>query len=227
MNFEEAQVRLIARVRDRIQNGELTERGFARSVGISQAHIHNVLKGIRSLSIKMSDLILNESAYSMLDLFSIDEISKELARLSAHSTPMFDLPFLADRLGPGMPWPSHINWRDQYPVPCAIASSPGLIMARLAYDCEMNYASLGFDIVVLEGMENALKPEAVYAIDRGGDTLLRRVRPGLNSLYLVADAHLDRPAAWEPVGLPLPSGFFRGCVRWWGRERTGKPARQV
>ena len=45
MNYEDAQAKLLARVRDRLHNGELTERGLARQIGISQPHVHNVLKG--------------------------------------------------------------------------------------------------------------------------------------------------------------------------------------
>ena len=37
-------------LRTRIQNGELTERSLARLTGISQPHIHNVLKGAKILS---------------------------------------------------------------------------------------------------------------------------------------------------------------------------------
>jgi plasmid maintenance system antidote protein VapI len=53
LTFQDAQQRLLAYVRDRIHNGELTERGFARMIGISQPHVHNVLKGVRNLSIEI------------------------------------------------------------------------------------------------------------------------------------------------------------------------------
>jgi plasmid maintenance system antidote protein VapI len=59
LTFQDAQLRLLAYVRDRIHNGELTERGFARMLGVSQPHVHNVLKGVRTLSIDLSDSILN------------------------------------------------------------------------------------------------------------------------------------------------------------------------
>ena len=58
MTFREAQLKLLAYVVDRIHNGELTERGFARLIGISQPHAHNVLKGVRNLSPEIFDLIL-------------------------------------------------------------------------------------------------------------------------------------------------------------------------
>ncbi|MGP8243509.1 MAG: helix-turn-helix domain-containing protein, partial [Bryobacteraceae bacterium] len=41
-----------------VRNGELTERALARATGVSQPHIHNVLKGRRELSVEMADAIL-------------------------------------------------------------------------------------------------------------------------------------------------------------------------
>jgi len=68
--FEDAQLKLLAYVRDRIHNGELTERGFARQIGISQPHAHNALKGVRTLSPEILDTILRYFHLSLLDLLS-------------------------------------------------------------------------------------------------------------------------------------------------------------
>ncbi len=58
MNYRDAQAKWLARVRDRIHNGELTERGLAPWIGISQPHVHKVLKGVRNLSPEILDSIL-------------------------------------------------------------------------------------------------------------------------------------------------------------------------
>jgi hypothetical protein len=58
LTFQDAQFKLLAYVRGQIHNGELTERGFARLIGISQPHAHNVLKGVRNLSPNIFDLAL-------------------------------------------------------------------------------------------------------------------------------------------------------------------------
>ena len=58
MTLRAAQLKLLAYVVDRIHNGELTERGLARLIGISQPHVHNVLKGTRNLSPEVFELIL-------------------------------------------------------------------------------------------------------------------------------------------------------------------------
>jgi hypothetical protein len=68
--FGDAQLKLLAYVRDRIHNGELTERGFARQIGISQPHAHNALKGVRTLSPEILDAILRYFHLSLLDLLS-------------------------------------------------------------------------------------------------------------------------------------------------------------
>ena len=78
LNFLDAQLRLLTYVRDRIHNGELTERGFARLIGMSQPHVHNVLKGVRNLSISTSDSILNIFHMSILDLASLEDLEDHL-----------------------------------------------------------------------------------------------------------------------------------------------------
>lgn len=65
INFEWLQSELIQYVRASIRKGEVTERALARASGISQPHLHNVLKGKRALSLEKADRIL---AYFELDL---------------------------------------------------------------------------------------------------------------------------------------------------------------
>jgi hypothetical protein len=69
VNFRDLQLRLIEHLRDRVRSGELTERGLARISGISQPHIHNVLKGKRSLSLDTSDTLLHHLHLDIRDLF--------------------------------------------------------------------------------------------------------------------------------------------------------------
>jgi antitoxin component HigA of HigAB toxin-antitoxin module len=56
--FEGLQIQPICHLRKRIHSGELTERSLARITGISQPHMHNVLKGKRLLSLEKADRIL-------------------------------------------------------------------------------------------------------------------------------------------------------------------------
>lgn len=68
MNFWELERRMLARVRDRVRRGDLTERGLARLVGVSQPHIHNVLKGKRDLSREAADAILSALNMDLAEL---------------------------------------------------------------------------------------------------------------------------------------------------------------
>ena len=74
MTFHELQRRLLDRLRRRIRSGEVTERGLAKLSGISQPHLHNVLKGKRVLSVEMADEILHNLGLNVLDLLEPEEL---------------------------------------------------------------------------------------------------------------------------------------------------------
>jgi transcriptional regulator with XRE-family HTH domain len=74
MTFCQLQHRLVEHLRHRIQGGETTERGLARIAGISQPHLHNVLKGKRLLSMEMADEILRNLQISVLDLIEPQDL---------------------------------------------------------------------------------------------------------------------------------------------------------
>jgi transcriptional regulator with XRE-family HTH domain len=232
VTFQDAQLRLLAYVRDRIQNGEFTERGFARMLGISQPHVHNVLKGARNFSADMSDSILNVLHISILDLVEQDGLE---ARLDHPKTVVHvsEIPFLDAPIGPGVPWPAMIDRLRRFATPFpALAAPSKLIMARLAYDPEMDITLAGYDSAILDISERErLKPapEGLYAVERNGGILLRYLRPGGRGYYLVTDMALETPEKWEHLsisGRDLP-GFIQGRVLWLGRENDrGLPMHQ-
>jgi transcriptional regulator with XRE-family HTH domain len=74
MDFQELRERLVGHLRDRVRSGELTERGLARISGVSQPHIHNVLKGKRVLSVEMSDEVLRQLHMDLLDLVKPEDL---------------------------------------------------------------------------------------------------------------------------------------------------------
>jgi predicted transcriptional regulator len=76
MTFQDLHLRLIAHLRERIHSGELSERGLARLTGVSQPHIHNVLKGKRSFSTEISDTILFFLKLDLLDLLEPEDLGK-------------------------------------------------------------------------------------------------------------------------------------------------------
>ncbi len=73
MTFRDLHQRLIEDLRQRVRSGEVTERSLARTTGVSQPHIHNVLKGKRLLSADMADAILGHLDMDLLDLIAQEE----------------------------------------------------------------------------------------------------------------------------------------------------------
>ena len=74
MDFHEQQRRLIAHLNTLIRNGDATERGLARLTGVSQPHMHNVLKGKRVFSLEMMDRVLAQLHLDLLDLIEPGEL---------------------------------------------------------------------------------------------------------------------------------------------------------
>jgi hypothetical protein len=68
MDFQWLQSRMVSHIQERVRSGEITERGLARLTGVSQPHIHNVLKGKRFLSLPTADQILRQMRIDLLDL---------------------------------------------------------------------------------------------------------------------------------------------------------------
>jgi hypothetical protein len=73
MTLGDLQQRFVGLIRKRVRNGELTERGLARMVGISQPHMHNVLHGRRSFSLQTTDDMMRQLRVDVLDLIEPDE----------------------------------------------------------------------------------------------------------------------------------------------------------
>ena len=73
MTLGDLQQRFVALLRKRVRNGELTERGLARLVGLSQPHMHNVLSGKRSFSLQTTDDMMRQLRVDVLDLIEPDE----------------------------------------------------------------------------------------------------------------------------------------------------------
>jgi len=80
VTFDVLRARLIQQVKMRINNGEFTERGLARLLGISQPQTHNVLKGARKLQMHLADRILTKLGLSAVDLLNDGELDAALRR---------------------------------------------------------------------------------------------------------------------------------------------------
>jgi plasmid maintenance system antidote protein VapI len=57
-----------------VRSGDATERGLARLTGVSQPHMHNVLKGKRLLSLEMADQVVDQLHLDLLDFIEPGEL---------------------------------------------------------------------------------------------------------------------------------------------------------
>ncbi len=80
MTFHDLQQRLVDELRLRVRSGAATERGLARLSGISQPHLHHVLKGKRTFSIEKSDEVLRRLQIDVLQLILMDELREPSRR---------------------------------------------------------------------------------------------------------------------------------------------------
>ena len=219
MTFLAVQTRILARLRDKVNNGEITERGFARTTGISQPHINKVLKGTRSLSLDRFDLILHSLKCSLLDVCTETELRHQLAKL-VPAIALLRIPFLESPVGPGSNWNPRIRKDDFCGIPCsAVENGHHLVAARLRPDPAMFYAPAGFNVAAVDftRINPPYGPDSLYLVWQGDQVMLRRVRQGAQHLYLLADPTADEPLLWQR----LPAGArpaILGLVVWLGRE---------
>ena len=80
MDFEQLHGRLVEHLQRLVRSGEVTERGLSRLTGVSQPHIHNVLKGKRLLSLSKADGILRQLHLDLLDLVEPHELQERIRR---------------------------------------------------------------------------------------------------------------------------------------------------
>jgi hypothetical protein len=80
MTFHDLHQLLLQELRQRVRSGAATERGLARLSGISQPHLHNVLKGKRKLSLSKADGVLHHLQIDLLQLIESEELREPSGR---------------------------------------------------------------------------------------------------------------------------------------------------
>src|SRR5688572_10351946 len=138
MYLADLQAALLDSLRTRVRNGELTERGLARLVGVSQPHMHNVLKGHRFLSQDLADQILQSLHISVLDLLDRGQLANYLSSQKPVISDCIYVPVLSGFLGPGHAWPATIDKHQRFAVPAAQANGlTNAVVVTLAEDVRM------------------------------------------------------------------------------------------
>ena len=129
MTFELLLFRLRELLKEKVKNGELTERGMARSTGISQPHLHNILKGIRALPPELADQLLILAGLNLFNLIGIKQLEEGGgARIVRDSqTNMSEIERVIAKLdGPVLNYPS-------YPLPHDSSMEPRFRSGDIAY----------------------------------------------------------------------------------------------
>jgi len=206
ITFLGLQERLLRLLRTRVQNGELTERSLARLTGISQPHIHNVLKGARTLSPELGDVVLSWLKLSPLDLLTHDELTQHLARTSPHRDARLQpVPVLDGLLGLHQPIPRKGPHREVHTVPFHLtqaATDP--LVASLAADPEMEPLFADRDLVLLDQSEAArsfVQREGFYVVRTGHGPCVRALQRDGDSLFLISERNRGRPSEWPKLSL--------------------------
>ena len=205
MLFATLHARLLEHLRDRVRNGELTERSLARLTGISQPHMHNVLKGARILSLELTDHVILCLQFSMLDLIDRKELSEYLDRGAQQKVQYRNIPMLRGHIGPGHAPPATARAGQQRPVPADLLfASKDPVVARLSEDPDMGTRIRAGDLVLLNRAELARcrpTPDRHYLVRFKGQGLIRRVLSDRGGLSLISEKALGSPKQWLRVPL--------------------------
>ncbi len=202
MSFEMLRSRLMEHLRTRIQNGELTERSLARLSGISQPHIHNVLKGEKILSPKLEDQILSTLKMSILDLYTLEELRAQLDR-GVQMTRYRALNVLDGLLGPGFPLPVHASHGEMHPVDTQLLEElvkPKVV--RLGEDPEMAPLIKANQLAVLdysEAVRLSPRSEDYFVVTLNGSAVIRIVRREGAQLFAVTQKSLADRMQWQEL----------------------------
>ena len=227
MDFQELQIRLVAVLKSRLRNGELSERRMAHLTGISQPHIHNVLKGVRILSPRAADRILRCFQLSVVDLLRPEDSPDGLCTRGSGSGRFAEVSVLDAWLGPGLPLPRESTSLESHPFPGPfIASLERPLVVRLAPDALMGALFRESDLALLDRAPSKrllIEPGGLYVVSREGEGLVRRLRwAGPRNLLLVA-ASCDGREHIELLSLDgsHPLDVVKAKVVWIGRYLEG------
>jgi hypothetical protein len=219
--FRNLQERLIDIARERVQAGKLTERGLARLCGVSQPHMHNVLKSIRCLSTDAADRLMR-----VLDI----QISDLSWRISAEpETGAETIPMVRSRIGPGSDV-AFSEFRGHFTVPrWLLRGLVDPIVARLGSDLVLPKALAAHDLVLLD--QNPLRRESpgsdgVWVITEDAGLRVRYLRVEGARIYVANEVTLEDPRKWHSIPTPGQNilDIVRARIVWMGREMETESA---
>jgi hypothetical protein len=224
MTFATLQRRMLVRVRGLLANGELTERGLARMVGVSQPHIHNVLKGVRVLTSDIGDLLIGALGFSLLELAEPHELGTVLEGRREPGGASRQVRVAPGKLSPYERFPDVGAPGDWVRLPeSTVAPMQRPVITAFLADPEVEAVFGGATHLLLELADPArltVFPESWYALRWGGAGFIRQVRRENGALAILGQR------GWRPSSLPdrIPLGdlpalsVIRGRVEWCGPD---------
>ncbi len=205
-----------------VRSGRATERRLARMAGISQPHLHNVLKEIRQLSPESADKLLTALNLTVPDI---------LWWLPGDAEPgTRAIPLLRDRIGPGSNADMTLH-RGYLGLPRSMSArlvEP--LAARLAPDPAMPGQFRPNDLVVLDRnpswMLNPPDGWCWVVADTGG-LRVRYLQFNKLGLMWAAEAVPGAEQEWKRLGTGPQNlrELVRARIVWNGRELEAAPAR--
>lgn len=221
MHLEELHRRLIEIARQRIRAGQMTERGLARLCGLSQPHLHNVLKNIRSLSTNSADRlmqVLELSVPSLLWHFPEDIDAGVRA-----------VPVIRSSIGPGMRATFSV-FHGFIPLSVSLVKSVVQpIAARLALDLVLPKMLAANDMALLDQNPTLRQQPSgnhCWVVEDGSGLRIRYVRLEGARVYLANRATVDNPRNWQAISLVERDilDIVRARIVWIGREMEIAPS---
>lgn len=226
--FTDLYQRLVEAARQRVRSGEISERSLARICNISQPHMHNVLKNIRSLSPASADRLMRALALSVPDLFWRYPGEVE-AGVRA-------VPVLRSRIGPGAD-AVLTAFRGYTPLPISLlAGLVDPVAARLAPDLVLPSPVAANDFALLDqnpALRQNPSGDGCWVVAETVGLRVRYVRvsavtPGEGpALDVACESAPDEPRVWQPVPLRgrLILDIVRARIVWIGRQMEKEPLR--
>jgi len=201
--------------RQAVQAGEISERALARRAGLSQPHLHNVLKGVRAPSPAAADQLMR----------ALDVSVPQLLWLSPHisASEIGEVPLLRDRIGPGSD-ASFSEFLGYLPFPAPLVTAlEDPVAAHLGADLALPSELHPGDLVLLD--RNAAQrilpePGSCWVVADNAGLRVRYVRRNGNTLEVGGASNRAGVRVWRTV--PLHGRDILEIVRarivWVGRE---------
>ena len=211
--------RLIELARERVHSGEVSERRLARLSAISQPHLHNVLKGIRTLSPEAADRLMRAMDITVPQVLWSGG-GTDTSEISA-------IPLLRSRIGPGSAAAFDV-FRGYMPFPAALINGLAApVTAYLAADLALPAEYRAGDLVLLDqnpAMRREPPAHSGFIVAENAGLRVRYVRRARSALEVASQPKFS--GDWQTISLQGRDilDIVRARIVWISREMETPPA---